>query len=241
MKFCESCLVKKTIQAGKKTEVCLYYAPPTRKPREPRRNVHDTRQHEKNRRTAIRKVERLILQNFTDKDRVAILTYRDTALLKKGMTQGLSADEEAKYMYKMAQKELSKFFDRLRRICKKEGVPLFYIAVTSDLDKDGDTPKRIHHHLIINFEAHSYIQDAWGDRGLVESKPIYPNHDKSPLAAYFLLQAHHSWGSRSYVASKNLKQPYVSCCLALSDALPPPPPDAFDIQNDSRRMSYYRP
>lgn len=241
MKFCESCLVKKTIQAGKKTEVYLYHAPPAHKPHGPRRNVHDSKQRIKNKRSAISKVERLILQNFTDKDRVAILTYRDTALLKKGMPQELSADEEANYMFKKAQKELTKFFDRLRRACKKADVPLYYIAVTSDRDGDDQTPRRIHHHLIINHEAHSYMQDAWGDRGLVESKPIYPNHDKSPLAAYFLLQAHHSWGSRSYVASKNLKQPYVSCCLALSDALPPPPPDAFDIQNDSRRMSYYRP
>lgn len=240
MKFYENCMVEKTVCSGKKTEVYVYNAT-NGKARGPRRAVHSNVHRVKNVRKAKLKMERLINQNFTNKDLVVVLSYRDLSLLRKGMPSVLPPDEEAAYMYTSAQKELQKFFDRLRRTCKRAEVSLRYIAVTSDLDGKDGSPKRIHHHMIVNHEVRNYLFNAWGNRGLVEIKTIYHNHDKYPLASYYLDQVRHIWGKRSYVASQSLKQPYMTCRLTSSDEPPPPPPDAFGIEIGNRKVSYYQP
>lgn len=241
MKHFESCMVEKTIHAGKKTEVYLYYAPTNRKTRGPRRTVRSKEHRAKNLRTAILKVERLIYQNFCDNDLVVVITYRDLSLLRKDMPSNLSEDEESAYMYTAAQKELQKFFDRLRRACQRAGVPLRYVGITSDYDANNCVPTRIHHHVIVNCEVRDYLHNAWGNRGQVKIGKIYPNHDKFPLAAYFLQQSRHIWGKRCFVASKNLKKPNVICRITLADEPPPPPPDAFGIEIGNRKVSYYQP
>ena len=241
MKHFENCMVEKTIMAGKKTEVYLYHVSAGRKTRGMRRNVHNKEHRIKNVRKAILKVERLIYQNFGDEDLAVVVTSCDLSLLCKDMPENLTPEEVALYLYKAAQKEFQKFIDRLRRACVRAKVPLRYIAITSDYDIDDAKPARIHHHMIINCETRDYLCDAWGNRGLVKIGKIYPNHDKFPLAAYFLQQSRHIWGKRSFVSSKNLKQPNVVCKPTLADEPPLPPPDAYDIEISNRKISYFQP
>ena len=140
-----------------------------------------------------KRLTRLLNTNFTEDDIKIELTYSD---------ENLPETEED------AQKELQKFFRRLKRFRKKNNLDeLKYIAVTERGKRSG----RFHHHIVVNGGMLSKdIQNIWGN-GFVRETPLQISEDGLDALAKYLVKNLKSdalqKGQKSWHASRNLKQP----------------------------------
>lgn len=238
MRYFEGCYVRKQIKSGDMFEISVFQAPIGRQHRGLRTNIRNTEKQSKNRRAAVRKLARIINANFSKRDEAIVLTYDDLALLEKGMPEGLSQEEAREYRHHAADKQLRLFCDRLRKLCKKAGVNLRYVAVTSDIDGETGQPVRIHHHVIISGEASAFAERAWRKRGYVLCQGLQVSTDNFPLAYYMLAQVGHEWNAKSYIASRNLQKPQETYSIVSSLDLPDPPAGAHVYEHTSRSMVY---
>ncbi len=149
-----------------------------------------------------------------------------TQLVEMNFGQGknalhISCTYNEKYLPK-SLKEAEKFGSNyLRRIAykrKKEGLPpLEYISIISWTDGADGTPKRIHHHIIINGGLdRDEVEDMWRMRkkkgqekgdliGYVNADRVQPDENGiSALANYLCRQAK---GKKRWTSSHNLKRP----------------------------------
>lgn len=241
MKFYAGQYVLKTIQSGIVVEQSTGYAPQEKRKRSPRITSHDREKKSKNRRATIRKLARLVSANFTKVDVVCTLTYAPAFFPGKGMPAGLTEEQQQVYVRKAAEKQLRLFFDRLRSRCKKNGVALLYIGVTSDTDGYSKESVRVHHHVIINKAASEYVEDVW-KKGFVQCDCFKPNGDNRSIAAYFISQVQSDWHAKSYVASRNLNKPITTISIVPTLDLPPLPLDAIvvEISTTGNRVVYLR-
>lgn len=163
---------------------------------------------------AERQVARLLNNNFdAGRDLHVSLTYTDAMLDKLVSKTREDAGREPETLrneiYALAQAELGNFIRRMKRELKKTGVQVKYLAITSDMDPDSGEPARIHHHFVASAEAAEAIRKKW--RGGIDSIELYNvNGDLSALASYLIRQVRSEAvaGSKRYVPSRNLEQPY---------------------------------
>lgn len=115
-----------------------------------------------------------------------------------------------------AQKHISDFLKRMRRMCKKMNIPFKYIYATH-LSKKGV----LHHHIILpQAIPFALIQEKWksgeGNGTVALCNVLYPNYDYYGLAAYLLKykaetgkfeDGVHVANGRRYSCSQNLERP----------------------------------
>lgn len=87
---------------------------------------------------------------------------------------------------KAAREDLKKFTRKLRAECKKEGLPLKWVAVTERCGKAGR--RRYHHHVICSYIPARIILKCW-PYGHVFHNPLWDNPNYQRLASYLLKEA----------------------------------------------------
>lgn len=185
---------KVTYDLGKVKEIQKYYpanygAPGC--PREKKRKKTPEEIKKQNETNKIRKVQRLILANFTEGDIHLNLTYK-----KELRPETL---EEA-----AAQR--AKFLRDLKRAYRRAGPDLKYIGVTEIGSKGA-----VHHHIIINnpdgLNATKLIQRIW-PYGQQYQSPLYDDGEYEQLASYLMKdEGKEEITGTSYTSSRNLVRP----------------------------------
>lgn len=206
--------------------------------REARRLPTPEEMQEINKRNTIKRLRRKIHMNFEPGDLFLTLTYRRGA--------GISPKEAAR--------ELRNYFDRLKRMYRKAGVPLKYIVVTEY------TRKSIHHHVILNDlpEGRGAKEAAskW-TRGGANCKYLYEEGHYEILASYLVKECGKHFGKKGnamksrYSCSRNLKEPRKETVKLKRDDWPEEPriPKGYILDKPSLwnginklgyRYQYYR-
>ena len=119
-----------------------------------------------NLRNAIKKIRRLMKNNFTSDDFHIVLTY----------------SRENRPTPKEAKKILRNWKDRVKRAYAKEGIDFKWIETTEYQNK------AIHHHLVVNEcngKAIQIIKKQWKD-GHVRLSPLWDDEDYDGLAEYLV-------------------------------------------------------
>ena len=155
-----------------------------------------------NDREALRKLKRLMINNFGTGDWHLILTYPD----------GSRPDPEE------GKKNFSKFIKKLRRFYQKQGRILKYIYVTEYKNSN------LHHHIVINDISGigSMIRRLWP--GGAFFSPLYEDQNFDGLAEYFVKETKDTfrdpgnpWHQR-YGCSRNLEKPDVKTEIIRADS-----------------------
>lgn len=149
------------------------------------------KQNERNR---WRKVQRLILNNFSPGDWHLILKYRPG---------------ERPEDYLTAKAHRKKFLDRMRKIYKAAGIPFKWIAVT----ERGKKGQVLHHHLIIqdirteDIDTVRMVKKLW-DCGNAFFSELYEDGEFEKLAEYIVkAETKEEGGWCTYSRSRNLIPP----------------------------------
>ena len=142
-----------------------------------------------NEKMAEKKLRLLLDANFGPEDFHLVLTYQGTP----------PSREEAK-------QELENYFDRLRRLCRKNKTELKYIYVTEWRNK------RIHHHIVLSGVSAKDAMKKW-PLGRCRFTYLDPSGDYKGLAAYLIKETkvniREGLEGKRYQPSRNLKQPVV--------------------------------
>lgn len=186
-----------------------------------------------NYKAAWKKLQLLLLSNFSPGDFWVCLTYDDEHLPPK---------QEA------AQAEVKKYLDRLRRQARKTGTEIRYIYNTETLNHDGT--RRLHHHMVIYAPglAEDTLAGLW-TLGLVDVKHLSDeplcSDDFIELAQYLTKERFpdapdRKPGKRGYVASLNLKRPVEESFLVDDTITITAPPGAKIVDQDHKDNEYGR-
>ena len=156
-----------------------------------------------------RQCARYLNENFYAKlDAHLLLEYDDKEMARiQKMAESIEADSDMDRLFKAAQQNLVNFVRRVQRMTKAGGKEFLYIGVTADIDGKTGEAVRIHHHFICNGAVKEECKKKW--RGYVMEKELYSIHgDFTPLAEYLIRQVRAVPGTKRYVPSRNLRQPY---------------------------------
>jgi hypothetical protein len=98
----------------------------------------------------------------------------------------------------------------IRRVKRKYGKELKFVAVTADLDGDTGELVRIHHHLPIAAEGISWdlLRKEW-KLGSVDIVQLRHNVDYTPIAVYLMRQVRRRPDAKKYRVSRGMEQPEV--------------------------------
>lgn len=171
-----------------------------------------------NRRNAERTLQIKLHHNFKPGDYHIVLTYGGEAPTK----------EEA-------EKAFTKFRDKLRRMCKKEGKEFKWMAVTEYENK------RPHHHLVMNNVVPAdTIRELW-KHGFIHDRRLSEDGDWRKLGEYLIKETDKTFRDPDapsrlrYTCSRNLSMPPVYREeVTLSDVLDEPKPvKGYYIDKDS--------
>ena len=211
-----------TTEAGAIGEKIKYWIPGEVPPRSERKKKSDLRKQRQNENNANRRVARIIHANFPwGSGMLLLLDYSPEGIRKLTGGAEYDAQDESRWddILCAGRKELGNYIRRCRRACKKAGVPLRYLAFTSDLRWDGRAQEyvhtRIHHHLIVNPEAVELCKRCWR-LGHAGERRMKRTADHTDLACYLMDQCRRIDESKKYVPSRNLAKPLertprVSC------------------------------
>ena len=156
--------VEKRTYSGRMLEVETYYADQTGRRITRGRNAGETPpdKAKRNADKARKQLQRLIMANFTHKDRFWTFCHRENVTEK----QALAARR--------------KLLEGLRKMYRQKGMALKYIVVT---EKQG----KWHHHIILNGGLPmEEIISAWGDLGRVNVSPLDDSNQYADLAKYLV-------------------------------------------------------
>lgn len=171
------------------------------------------------------KLEVLIAGNFTPRDLVVTLTYRDSCLPRSK---------------EQAVERLRLFIRDLRKSRKIRGAPICYIYCTEGYHGD----KRWHHHLILNSTGNDYeeIRALWSKNGddidfqhldLKSSEGWARYLTKEPLE-----HGKPKVGERIWRGSKNIKQPDVQTATCPDNFTLTIPKNAVVLDRSERQNAY---
>lgn len=171
--------------------------------RSPRRRPTPEEMEKVNERNAVRKLKRLLINNFSHGDAHVVLTYRPAAR---------PTVEESK-------KIIKKFMGRLRKVYRENGLELKWVMVT---EWEG---KSLHHHLALNYidNMTKVLSDAWTWGG-VHMTPLYPDYDYEGLAEYFVKETNETYRKKNnpykqrWTCSRNLKRPEETVEIIKADS-----------------------
>lgn len=208
--------VIRTYQAGPIGEKIKYWVPGKKPSRSQRRIKSEIKKQQQNENDAIKRVARIINENFTGGDVFDALTYSDDALKKllDGMPIIEDLEERLAHIYKLAEHELGLFLRRCRNACKKAGVDFKYIAITSDMDGETGEHVRIHHHIVAKREVREIIRGLW-THGTIEKNAVWHEKDHLGLAKYLMDQVCRIPDAKKYKRSRNLTIPEPKDRIAL--------------------------
>lgn len=196
----------RVIRSGKVEEKTIFPINPNTKTRKPKSKGSLKRKQDSNERDGIKRFTRLINCNYEAGDLFITLNYDRTF------------SEDLNKAFAEADREGSKFIDRLRYRMAKAGIEPKMILITSDMDGDTGEYKAPHHHLLIKNEGFEFkngklycagkpFETIWKNGGT--SFETLRNQDSyAQLAAYMYRQVRRiKPGEFKYHASKNLKKP----------------------------------
>lgn len=187
--------IKKTVIAGKTIEVYKHFSSRYNKkgiPRASRANPTPEAVKKINEKNAEDKLRHLINTNFGHMDIHLVLTYK----------KELRPDAEK------GKRDLANFLRRLRRLYKKQGKELKYIAVTEYKNR------AIHHHLIINSIDMRDVVPLW-DKGRARPTYLDETGQYGKLAAYLIKETAKTYkteksaSGKRWNSSKNLVKPII--------------------------------
>ena len=187
--------MKRIYKSGNVTEVSVFTVGANAKPRAPRKKGNTPpRKQEQNERYAALRLARTINCNFSHGDLWVTLTYRDDALPENR---------------EIALHDLRLFLRRVKRELAKQGTAFKYIAITSDMDGESETPTRIHHHVIMPRLPFEAVGKQWEKHGTTNYQILRNQPDYTPLAVYLLRQVKRVPDQKKYMPSRNLEKPIV--------------------------------
>ncbi len=173
-----------------------------------------------NERNRIKKLRRLIYENFSDEDWHLTLTYQ----------------KDKRPNPEQAKEFLDKFIKKMRKEHKKQGKKFKWIAVTEFYNK------AIHHHLIINDYDFTVklVKELW-IYGSPNFSGLYKNDDYEALAVYLIKETSKSKSDPdiknkpTYRASRNLRKPKETTKIISSKNFlkPPKPPRGWYIEKST--------
>lgn len=162
------------------------------------KNVTSKTQARINERKAEEELRWKLNANFKKRDLHVVLHY---------------ADKERSLL--QCRADLSHFFKQLRRLCKKQGHELKYVAVTETMRMTN-----IHHHVVMKKIPLDTIQDAWDcvqGGGGVSLRPMDSRGNHYKLAAYLMKESRSTMrrykeegiNGKRYSSSQNLRKPVI--------------------------------
>lgn len=209
---------------GEKTKFFVPGERPTGKTR--RKEKSEIRKQEQNEYSAIKRMARLMRENFSEGDVILGLDYSDSGLEKitgyarklNSAFDSLAEEEQQALIYEAAQHEAVLCLRRVSRAAKAQGLELKYILITSDMDGDTKERVRIHHHLVINRECVELFKTKWAKLGGVDYSPISKQADYTPIAEYLLKQVRRTKDANKFASSRNLARPAPKDRVAATNA-----------------------
>ena len=205
-----------TYEAGAVGEKVKYWIPGEVPPRSIRKRRSDLRKIRQNENNAVRRVARIINENFPGKRGSALeLTYSDDGIRKilTGKAYDPQDEEQWDTVWEAASHQLQLFIRRCARACKQAGIELRYIGFTSDMRFDGraqaQVHTRIHHHLIVNPEAEAICLRQW-HLGACGGTRLRSEADHTDFAQYLMDQVRRIGEKKKYIPSRNLRKPKES-------------------------------
>lgn len=193
------------------------YGAPGMKRKKREKPTSETREKINNQRKA-EKLQQLILCNFNKGYHITLDYLKD----KKPET------------YVEAEKNLSRFLDRMRRKYKKENKEFKFIAIT----ERGKRAEALHHHMIVE-DIPGIIDDIaeqWGVKFHVSK--MYEEGGYKELAEYFVkveTKEESTKGKSKYHRSRNLKSPLIRTQLRAGHFKNDEPeiPEGYELIEDS--------
>ena len=166
--------IVRTYEAGNVGEKTKFFVPGARPTRSQRRLRDAARKQAQNEYSAEKALARLLNANFTEGDLLVGLDYSDDGLARLeawALRQGLPMETEEERLDTMraaAEHELQLMIRRVKRELDKLGLPLRYVAVTSDMDGDTGETVRVHHHLVVDRAVRDVFVEKWAGLGGVD-------------------------------------------------------------------------
>lgn len=205
-----------TYEAGIVGEKVKYWIPGEVPPRSIRKRRSDLRKLRQNENNAVRRVARIINENFPARRGSALeLTYSNDGIRKllPGETYDPQDEEQWDTVWEAANHQLQLFIRRCARACKQAGIELRYLGFTSDMRFDGraqaQVHTRIHHHLIVNPEAEAICLRQW-HLGACGGTRLRSEADHTDFAQYLMDQVRRIGEKKKYIPSRNLRKPKES-------------------------------
>ena len=205
-----------THQAGRIGEKIKYWIPGEAPPRSERKRKADLRKVRQNDNNAVRRVARIMNENFQERDgSCLVLEYGPKEVKRIGLAYDYDPQDAEHWddVWDAANHQLGLFLRRCRRACRKAGVQLRYMGWTSDMRFDGKVQAqvhtRIHHDLIVNQEAEAICLQQWHHGGC-GGKRLMQQPDHTDFAQYLMDQVRRIGGRKRYIPSRNLRKPKES-------------------------------
>ena len=205
-----------TYEAGAVGEKVKYWIPGEVPPRSIRKRRSDLRKVRQNENNAVRRVARIINENFPARRGSALeLTYSDDGIRKLLPGEAYDPQDEEQWdeVWEAANHQLQLFIRRCARACKQAEIELRYIGFTSDMRFDGraqaQVHTRIHHHLIVNPEAEAICLRQW-HLGACGGTRLRSEADHTDFAQYLMDQVRRIGEKKKYIPSRNLRKPRES-------------------------------
>ena len=158
--------------------------------------------------TSEHELARWLNNNFQPgRDVHLVLEYGPEALAaleeRAGAMEGAAEDN----LFRLGQKALGNFIRRVQRVMGSGGVR--YAGCTSDRsERNGELrPARLHHHLIVNWEAAATCRKKWTAGAVLERELYNVKGDFHALAEYMLRQVRNVPGTHRYTVSRGLLPP----------------------------------
>lgn len=197
--------MQRTYISGDVVEKTRFWTRGKGEPRRPRKAATTERAQERNAKSAVRKMARIINCNFAEGSFVKL--GMDDKHYKE-LVEICGGDREAMIAEYKHQCQL--FLLRAKRYYKKQGQELKAIIAVADKDHKG-REARIHAHMIINTGSYEEISKLWhkGGKGL-GWEDLYSRPDRTALAEYILKQAARIKKGAAYIMTRNMIQPTVT-------------------------------
>lgn len=187
----------RTILSGDLVEIDMYPVPSNRNDIPRTKRAKESRQAQKNlnNKNRMKEMVRLMCANFSKKDYILTLTYRDG---------DFPAEDRAR-------KDMKNFIGRVRRKRKKQGLPALKYIYVIEFAPEGEKTKkvRMHSHMIMSGGLdRDELEELWG-KGRCQVRRCQPDDFELTGFAEYIGKMASDKGKHSYACSRNLDKPKV--------------------------------